>query len=254
VNPVVELIDLNFAYNGTKILKNVNLVINQGDATCVVGPNGGGKSTLIKLVLGLLTPNSGKIELLGGVPEEQRSQVGYVPQYADFDPMFPVTVLDVALMGRLAASKGFSLGFRYSREDKKAAMNALDEMGMVHLAGSIFSKLSGGQRQRVLIARALVSASRMLILDEPTANIDAKVEGSLFATLTELNKKMTIILVTHDLGFASQFFRSVICVNQEVHVHPTSEISGEVIQDLYGADISMIRHDHRCTPGGHIHE
>ena len=94
----------------------------------------------------------------------------------------------------------------------------------------------------------------MLILDEPTANIDAKVEGNLFEILTKLNEKMAIVLVTHDLGFASQFFKSVICVNQDVHIHPTSAISGEVIQDLYGADLSMIRHDHRCTPGGHVHE
>lgn len=249
--PVIEIANLDFSYNGISVLKDVNLLIQQRDSTCVVGPNGGGKSTLIKLILGLLSPNRGTIRLLGGNPEEKRNLVGYVPQYSKFDPLFPVTVMDVTLMGRLAVQGGRRFGCSYSKRDKDAALRALEEMELAHLAGRKFAELSGGQRQRVLIARALVSASEMLILDEPTANIDAHVEGSLFEIIMELNKRMAIILVTHDLGFTSQFFKSVICVNQSVHVHPTSEISGKIIQDLYGGDIKMIRHDHRCAAGGH---
>jgi len=249
--PIVELVDLNFNYGGASVLEDVNLVVNQYDSTCVVGPNGGGKSTLIKLILGLLTPSSGTVQLLGRTPRSTRNQVGYVPQYANFDPLFPVTVLDVTLMGRLAGRRGPRFFLRYSKADREAALAALDEMGLSHLASEAFARLSGGQRQRVLIARALVSASKMLILDEPTANIDARVEGDLFEILTRLNSRMAILLVTHDLGFASQFFKSVICVNQQVHIHPTSAVSGEVIQEMYGADLSMIRHDHRCSSGGH---
>jgi len=245
--PVVKITDLDFSYNGLPILRKVNMSVNQLDSTCVVGPNGGGKSTLIKLMLGLLTPDHGTVELLGGTPAAKRSMVGYVPQYAIYDPLFPVTVKDVVLMGRL----GKNLGGGYSQADKEATWKALEEMEMAQYAKRRFAELSGGQQQRVLIARAMSSSSKLLILDEPTSHMDAHVEFSLYEILTKLNKQMAIILVTHDLGFASQFFRSVICVNQEVHIHPTSDISGQVIQDLYGGDIHMIRHDHRCAEGGH---
>ena len=124
---------------------------------------------------------------------------------------------------------------------------------MSDYARSRFSELSGGQQHRVLIARALTSAVELLILDEPMANIDAHVEVSLIDVLQKLNKRMAVILITHDLGFASQFFKSVVCVNKIVHIHPTSEITGEIIQDLYGTDLHMIRHDHRCTEKGHVH-
>lgn len=248
-SPVLEIRDLNFSYNGKSILRDVNLTINQLDSTCVVGPNGGGKSTLIKLMLGLLSPETGSVSLLGMAPAEGRSRVGYVPQYANFDPLFPVTVMEVALMGRL----GTAWGGAYSKIDKARAMEALAEMEMVECATSRFSELSGGQQQRVLIARALASAADMLILDEPTSNVDAHVEFSLLGRLQKLNSTMAIILVTHDLGFTSQFFKSVVCVNRDVHIHPTSAITGQVIQKLYGGDIQMIRHDHRCTEEGHVH-
>ena len=248
-NPVIELERLDFSYNGRTILRDVNLVINQLDSTCVVGPNGGGKSTLIKLALGLLRPDRGRVRLLGAAPEKTRSQAGYVPQYANYDPLFPMTVMDVALMGRL----GKSWSGHYTKSDREAALGSLNEMEMGNLTGRRFSELSGGQQQRVLIARALASAAKLLILDEPTANIDAHVEVNLLELLQKLNKRMAIILVTHDLGFASQFFRSVVCVNTSVHIHPTSEISGELIQDLYGTDLHMIRHDHRCAARGHEH-
>lgn len=250
--PVIEIENLDFSYSGIPVLRDVNLSIQQKDSTCVVGPNGGGKSTLVKIILGLLSPTRGTVKLLGGRPEETRNQVGYVPQHSNFDPLFPVTVMDVTLMGKLARQDWFRFGFSYSKQDKKAAFQALEEMELAHLAGRKFAELSGGQRQRVLIARALVSASEMLILDEPTANVDAHVEGSLVEIMIELSKRMTIILVTHDLGFTSQFFKSVVCVNRDAHVHPTSEITGQFIQDLYGGDIKMIRHDHRCAAGGHI--
>jgi zinc transport system ATP-binding protein len=245
---IVELSDLEFSYNNRVILRDVNLRINALDSTCIVGPNGGGKSTLIKLMLGLLQPNKGTVRLLGDKPVNSRSQVGYVPQYAKYDPLFPVTALDVALMGRLGSRPG-----RYSAADYDAARAALADLDLEEHTLASFAELSGGQQQRVLIARALVSAVKLLIMDEPTSNIDVQVEHSLMDLLQKLNKRMAVVLVTHDLGFTSRFFKSVVCVNNWVHIHPTSEITGEIIQDMYGADFQMVRHDHRCTAQGHVH-
>lgn len=247
--PVITIRDLDFSYEGIPGLAGVNLTVEAHDSVCIVGPNGGGKTTLIKLILGLLQPDRGEIRLFGGNPRVTRLQVGYVPQYARYDPLFPVTVLDVVLMGRLGGNRSG----RYARSDREAALSALEEMRLIDTADRSFATLSGGQQQRVLIARALASATRMLILDEPTANIDAKTEVDLFELLQELNTRMTILMATHDLGFVSQFFKSVVCVNHQVVVHPTSLITGEVIQEIYGGDFRMVRHDHRCAEGGHEH-
>ena len=243
----VRIRDLDFAYNGTPILEQVSLEIMARDYLCIVGPNGGGKTTLLKLILGLLKPNRGEIEVLGHTPEKSRLRIGYVPQYARYDPQFPVTVLDVVLMGRLDR---IFCG-PYTKKDKEAALAALAEMGLTDLAGRLFAEISGGQRQRVLIARALAAEGELLILDEPTANIDAASEEHLFEILAKLNERLTVMLVTHDLGFASKFFKSIVCVNRQVVLHPTSELTGELIRNMYGGDIRMIRHDHRCSPEGH---
>ncbi|OGQ87393.1 MAG: ABC transporter [Deltaproteobacteria bacterium RIFOXYD12_FULL_56_24] len=243
----VRIHDLDFAYNGTPILENVNLEIMARDSLCIVGPNGGGKTTLLKLILGLLKPDRGDIEVLRQTPEKSRLHIGYVPQYARFDPQFPITVLEVVLMGRL--DRIFCGA--YARQDREAAEAALAEMGLADLAGRLFAEISGGQRQRVLIARALAAEGELLILDEPTANIDAASEEHLFELLAKLNERLTVMLVTHDIGFASKFFKSIVCVNRQVVLHPTSELTGELIRNMYGGDIRMIRHDHRCSPEGH---
>lgn len=243
----IRIRDLDFAYNGTPILQGVNLEIMARDSLCIVGPNGGGKTTLLKLILGLLKPNRGEIEVLGLSPEKSRLRIGYVPQYARYDPQFPVTVLDVVLMGRL--DRIFCGA--YGKADHEAAKAALAEMDLADLAGRLFAEISGGQRQRVLIARALAAEGDLLILDEPTANIDAASEEHLFELLAKLNERLTVMLVTHDVGFASKFFKSIVCVNRQVVLHPTSELTGELIRNMYGGDIRMIRHDHRCSPEGH---
>jgi zinc transport system ATP-binding protein len=222
------------------VLEKVNLEVNAHDTICLVGPNGGGKTTLLKLILGLLTPDHGEIRVLGKAPAAARLQIGYVPQYAHYDPHFPATVLDVVLMGRL----GHRFGGPYTTADKKAAAAALAEMQIEGLSGQLFNAISGGQRQRVLIARALACDAELLILDEPTANIDARTEISLFEMLQQLKERMTIMLVTHDVGFASKFFTKIACVNRQVIMHPTSELTGALIQDVYGGDMCMIRHDH----------
>jgi zinc transport system ATP-binding protein len=153
-------------------------------------------------------------------------------------------------MGRL----GSSLFGHYSREDNRIAIEALEEMGLADQSLRPFSALSGGQRQRVLIARALASGGDILILDEPTANIDPHAEEHLFEILSELNKRFTILLVTHDVGFASHFFKRVVCVNRRVVIHPTSALTGALISDMYGSDLHLIRHDHHCSLEGHSHD
>lgn len=244
---VIEIQDVTFAYaGGAPILEDVNLNVMPRDSVCLVGPNGGGKTTLLKLILGLLKPSRGQIRVLGTEPVEARLRVGYVPQYAHYDPQFPVTALEVVLMGRL----GMRLGGPYSGTDKAIARQALEKMNLAESGDRLFAALSGGQRQRVLIARALACSAELLLLDEPTANIDPQAEASLFEIFRELNKEMTILLVTHDIGFVSKLFKRVACVNRQVAIHPTSELTGKLIAEMYGGDISMIRHDHTCSGGG----
>jgi zinc transport system ATP-binding protein len=247
--PAIAIEDLFFSYESRQILSEVNLSIEPFDSICVVGPNGGGKTTLIKLIIGLLTPDRGEIRIFGRKPEEARRLIGYVPQYAVYDRQFPISVLEVVCMGRL----GNSLTNRYTREDWDHSLAALREVGLERFAAHSFSGLSGGQRQRALIARALASEGEILILDEPTANIDQESEKHLFDILGELNERMTILMVTHDVGFASKFFKRIVCVNRQVVIHPTSELSGRLIKELYGGDFNIIRHDHTCSKEGHTH-
>lgn len=245
---VITVEKVSFSYNDLPVLEDVTLTVQERDFISIVGPNAGGKTTLLKLILGLLKPTSGTIRVFGQPPGKVRSRIGYMPQHASLDPLFPVSVLDVVLMGRLGNGK--DLGF-YRRADKEAAADALRSVELYEIRNCSFSDLSGGQRQRVLIARALVSDPELLLLDEPTANVDAVVETELYEILNKLNEKMTVALVTHDLGFVSRYVKSVACVNRRVVVHPTSEITGEMINEIYGCDVHMVRHDHRCSEEGH---
>lgn len=246
--PAIVLENLTFSYGGTPVLENVNATIDVDDFACMVGPNGGGKTTLIKLVLGLLRPDSGRVLLFGRSPRETRSSVGYVPQYFQFDMFFPIKVLDVVLMGRLDRHRAFG---HYARKDADAAHAALGQVDLPNLADRPFSALSGGQRQRVLIARALAAEPKLLILDEPMANIDPHVQNELYEVLKALHGRLTIVMVTHDMGFVSTLVNRVVCVNRTVWIHPTSELTGDSICNLYGSDVSMVRHDHRCSEEGH---
>ena len=245
----ITIANLFFSYDGREILSDVNLSIRSFDSICIVGPNGGGKTTLMKLMIGLLSPDRGDILIYGRRPEEAKKLIGYVPQYAEYDKQFPISVKEVVCMGRL----GNSFTGRYTRNDWDQTMTALSEVGLEQFADRAFSALSGGQRQRALIARALASGGEILILDEPTANIDQETEQHLFELLGELNQRMTILMVTHDVGFASKFFKRIACVNRRVVIHPTSELTGELIKEMYGGDFRMIRHDHTCSEGGHRH-
>ena len=249
-HPDIEINNLAFSYDTVPVLEDVNLTVKHGEFATIVGPNGGGKTTLLKLLLGILKPVQGKISVLGSAPAKARLKVGYMPQHADLDPQFPVTVMDVVMLGRL----GRRFGGRYSKEDRQLAWKALGEVQLESMARTPFSRLSGGQKQRALIARALCCNPEMLLLDEPTANIDPEVEENLLTILQELNQRMTILLVSHDMGFVSRVVKSVICVNRRVLIHPTSRVDGTLIKDVYGDDYCMVRHDHRCSEKGHFHD
>lgn len=248
--PDIEINNLAFSYDTVPVLEDVNLKVKHGEFATIVGPNGGGKTTLLRLLLGILKPVQGKIAVLGSTPEKARLRVGYMPQHADLDPQFPVTVMDVVMLGRL----GRRFGGRYSKEDRQLALKALAEVQLESMVRTAFSTLSGGQKQRALIARALCCNPEMLLLDEPTANIDPEVEENLLTILQELNQRMTILLVSHDMGFVSRVVKSVICVNRRVLIHPTSRVDGTLIKDVYGDDYCMVRHDHRCSEKGHSHD
>ena len=247
-DPVISFQDVTFSYDGSPVVEDVSFAVDERDFVCVVGPNGGGKTTLLKLMLGVVAPTRGRVAVFGGPPERARARMGYVPQQSQFDLQFPVRVMDVVLTGRLDRSRWLGL---YRRADKEAAAKALRDVDLDTLRHRPFAALSGGQRQRVLIARALAAEPDLLLLDEPTANVDIAVEEEVYAVLRELNQRLTIVLVTHDLGFVSTFVSHVICVNRRVSVHPTSEVTGAIISEIYGRDMRLVRHDHRCAEGGH---
>jgi len=238
-DPIILIKNLSFAYRSQTVLKEVNLSLEHGAFISVVGPNGGGKTTLLKLILGLVKPRKGELYVLGRSPHKACRFIGYVAQYSSFDEYFPVTALEVVLMGRL----GSNFTGRYGRQDIIKAEHALAVVGLNNIENIPFSELSGGQRQRVLIARALVTEPLLLLLDEPTSNIDVAVERKFATVLEELHKKMTIIMVTHDVGFVSHLVKSVICVNKTVVLHPTGTLTTQIINDLYGNKMRIIRHD-----------
>ncbi len=246
----ISIRELSFAYDRQAVLTDVNLEISPFDSICVVGPNGGGTSTLVKLIVGLLAPDTGCVRVFGEKPEKARLRIGYVPQYASYDPQFPISVSEVVSMGRM----GRSLTGRYGTKDREQVMESLEVVGLTNIAGRPFSSISGGQRQRVLIARALATGGDILILDEPTASIDHESELKFFDLLTRLNKTMTIVMVTHEVGFASTFFKRIACVNRQVVIHPTSALTGDLIREMYGGDLQIIRHDHCCSTEGHKHD
>lgn len=248
-NNEIILDNISFAYKQRNILEDVNLEIQKGEFASIVGPNGGGKTTLLKLILGLIKPDKGKIRIFDKEPGKIRHRIGYMPQYAHLDMNFPANVMDVVLMGRLGKRNLW-----FSRKDRAKALEAIDQVGMIGFTKTSFNELSGGQKQRILIARALCSSPDILLLDEPTSNVDLETEENLLSILQKLNAQITILLVSHDLGFVSKYVKSVICVNLNVVIHPTTLVNGELIKNIYHSDLKMVRHDHRCSDEGHIHD
>lgn len=238
--PVIVLEEVYFRYGEVLALENISLSIHEKEFLGIIGPNGSGKSTLLKLILGLLTPDKGRIRVFGEPPREACLKIGYVPQFATFNRDFPISVLDTVLHGRLGLTRSV---FGYRRQDRKIALETLQEMEIGHLQNRNLTALSGGQLQRVLIARALACRPEVLILDEPTAHIDPKIEKGIFDLLKRLNERLTVIVVSHDIGFIVEYITRVACVNRKLICHSTSKISGKMIEELYGGPQRAIQHD-----------
>lgn len=227
---IIEVRDLWFSFNSIPVLKEVNFKVHRGDFIALLGPNGGGKTTLLKLMLGLLKPDRGTIKIFNEPVGKSTHRIGYMPQHLHFNQSFPISVLDVVLMGKLRPGKGWS---RYSSKDRLAAQKAMEQMEMWEFRHRRVGELSGGQQQRVFIARALVDEPEVLFLDEPTASVDTKHQTDLFDILKELNKTVTIIVVSHDVGIVSSHVKSVACVNQQLYYHDDSEITQEMLEMAY---------------------
>lgn len=253
MKPAIDIHALNFSYGSVPTLSAIDLRVIEGEFLGIVGPNAGGKSTLLKLILGLLKPQSGQIRVFGQAPNTAGRLLGYVPQYPSFPRDFPITVEQVVQLGRLGLDSNGNQQCgkwhalwpgRVRSADREAVRRALDEVEAGDIAKRQIGSLSGGQLQRVLLARALVGEPRILILDEPTANIDQRMEGEIFDLLKVLNARMTILVVSHDVAFISRYVRRVACINRTLVCHNTDAIDGNVIQELYGEHVRMIAHAH----------
>jgi zinc transport system ATP-binding protein len=247
----IEVEHLWFSYEGREVLKDVNLALRKGEFLGIIGPNGGGKTTLLKLMLGIIKPDRGKILILGEEPNAASHRIGYVPQNTAFSPHFPISVLDVALMGRLARSR---IGKRYTEQDKEKVRATLEKVGMWENRYRPIGHLSGGQRQRVFIARALATDPEILFLDEPTASVDPEFQVDLYDFLKELNKDATIVVITHDIGVVSSYMKSIACVNKHFIFHEGGKITQEMLDMAYQCPVDLIAHGlpHRVFP--HHHE
>jgi len=239
---IIEINELDFAYEAELILVDVNLTVYEYDFLAIIGPNGGGKTTLLKLILGLEKPLNGSISVLGTRPEKARFQIGYVPQFGNYDREFPLLVKDVV---RLSSVTNFSLTPFYLKKINQKTDEILTKLSVNHLAEKSFSSLSGGERQRVLIARALMNDPKILILDEPTASVDSSKEKDVYEQLKKLNNDLTIILVSHDIGFVSTFIKRIACINRSLLIHSSEEISRSDHHNLYNDRMRIV--DHNCN-------
>jgi zinc transport system ATP-binding protein len=213
MNPIVSIEHLSFAYNQTMVLKDVSFNVFPGEFVGIIGPNGGGKTTLLKLIMGFLTPSSGEIRVFNKPVMKALPQISYVPQNTRFDREFPISVIEVVLSGRLFKLPWYG---RYTNEDYEIAKRVLNQVGMASFSDKSFGTLSGGQAQRTLIARALASNPQLLLLDEPTASVDSQAEADIHGILQELKRKITILMVTHDLRAVINQVERVLCVQGSI--------------------------------------
>jgi zinc transport system ATP-binding protein len=243
---VVELSHVTAGYGGLNAIEDVSLSIVQGEFLALVGPNGGGKSTLLKVVLGLLEPRAGTVRVFGNSPADSRRRLGYVPQAARFDRDFPISVNELVAQARLDGAHLFA---RPTAADRAAVAAALEEMRIGHLSRRPVAALSGGELQRALIARALAGGPDLLLLDEPTASVDARMGETIYDLLVRLNARITLVVVSHDIGFVTAHAGRVACLNRTLVCHAPGALATEALSHLYGGPVRVIDH----TSGGGAH-
>lgn len=243
---LLEIKNLTAGYSSQVILNNINLSVFENDFIGIIGPNGGGKTTLLKCITGLLKPFSG--EVIFHQNTDNKGFIGYLPQINQFDKKFPISVLDVILSGLMSQKKLFS---RYSAIEKAMAQQLLDQMHISHLAKKPIGELSGGQMQRVFLCRALISEPQLLILDEPDTFVDNRFESELYDILAKLNERLAIMVVSHDIGIISSYVKTIACINRELHYHPGREITSEILR-VYNCPIDLIAHG--TVPHRVLHE
>jgi zinc transport system ATP-binding protein len=236
---LIRLKGVTVSFDGELVLDKVDFSVVERDYIGIIGPNGGGKTTLLRVILGLIEPDSGGVEVLGTSPERGRRYIGYVPQFTEFDKVFPISVQEFVMMGRLPRS---SMASRYSSEDREKALSALRRVDLLHLKGRQLGVLSGGEKQRAYIARALATDPKVMLLDEPTANIDIKMETGFYDLLSDLRKEIAVVLVSHDISVISVKVDKIACLNKQLFMHDSSEIDEHVLEETYKCPVEMIAH------------
>jgi len=231
---LLEIKNLSAGYDNNIVLENISMEVFSGDFIGVIGPNGGGKTTLIKTILGLIKPVSGEMNLF-----ISKTNIGYLPQVNQIDKRFPITVIDVVRSGK--ANSALFSSFRKNTEEKEKAESLLAEMGISSIRNKPIGELSGGQMQRVFLCRALMNQPELLVLDEPSTYVDNNFEGELYLKLKELNEQMAIILISHDVGTISFFVKTIACVNRSLHHHPSNIITEEQLTS-YNCPLQIITH------------
>ncbi len=235
---IIEINNLSVSFNGVRVLDNINLNVFDRDFIGIIGPNGGGKTTLLRTLLGLIEPDHGTISIMGQPLKQNRHFISYVPQFATFDRAFPISVWEVVMMGRI----GQKTRRGYSHEDKEIALDALKRVEMENLKDRQIGQLSGGERQRVLVARALAAKPKILLLDEPTASVDSRFEAGFYDIMQELNNEITIILVSHDISAVSTYVKTIACLNQQLLYQHDKELTEEMIEHAYNCPVHLIAH------------
>ncbi len=235
---ILEINDVSAGYAEEVILRDINLVVNDNDFIGIIGPNGGGKTTLLKVILGLINPYRGTVRFYNGQSKRSGNMIGYLPQINQIDLRFPISVSDVVLSGLMSKEGLFS---RYSGKLKNHSENLLRKLGIYDLRKKPIGELSGGQLQRVYLCRAIISSPRLLMLDEPNTFVDTKFETDFYEILKDLNNEMAIIIVSHDIGTISWYVKTIACVNRNLHYHPTNIITQEQLAS-YNCPIQIITH------------
>lgn len=237
MDKAVKIKKLYYKIDNKTILENINLEIYKNEFLAIIGPNGGGKTTLLKMIIGLLKPTSGKIRVFGLKPEEAREKIGYLPQRRHFDMDFPINVFETVLMGCYHAPLK-----NYTEEDREKVEKWLEKLDIIHLKDERLDNLSGGQLQRVFLARALVREGELLLLDEPTSSVDPLFQERFYELLDELKQKMAIVMVSHDIGMVATHVDRIACLNQRLFAHGPPREALESIEDVYKCPVELIAH------------